>query len=314
MIERNAPWPNRLIALVYVFGILVMGGYALWHYLMGDYGRILLPAVLTLLMAGAVVLRLSNHHARYLSSYLALFSCYLLCAVELARLPGDPGLWSGLPPVLAILMLPLVPALLLNVLLAPVWLVLLGLELPDLDSLLTYAALVITGALAPWEKYRQRALDILTSPMDQECSALSTTAIVEQLHGEHQRAQLMGRPLSVLVIHLPQLKMAQEQFGVQLRGSLLECFCQVVRQVGRTQDRLGRTQASLFWLILPGTPAKGAEHLQYRLLDALNGMILVDTVAITANAGICTLRAGETSTSFETRLRIKEQHLLEART
>lgn len=311
MREAEVAWPSRLFALVYALGTLLMAGYALWQYLMGAYDRILLPAILMLLLLGATLLRLCDHPARRLSAYLVLFGCYLLFAVDLTRLDDPLGLWIGLPPALALLLLPLTPALLINVMLTPVWLTLLGADETSLEALLAYLTVVVVGALAPWEQYRQRALVERTSPHDDECSALSSSTLAERLAGEHRRAVELGRRLSALVIHLPQLEMAHEQFGPELRLTLLEQFCRVARDSCRVHDVLGRSRESRFWLLLPDTEESGALMMCGRLLAALEDTALSETGAIDARIAACTLQADESLVAFEQRLGIKEQTLME---
>ncbi|GGX90734.1 hypothetical protein GCM10007160_17750 [Litchfieldella qijiaojingensis] len=305
-------WPSRLFALIYAVGALLMLGYAAWHYLMGDFLRILLPAVLALLLLSAALLRLASQRYQRLSSYLVLISSYLLLAVELDQTTQGTALWIGLPPLLALLLLPLGPAMLLNLILAPLWLALPADDQVTQNMAFTYLAVIVLGALAPLEQRRQRALLEATDPMDSECQALNAPAIQEHLDSEFARATLLQRRLSVLVVHLPQLEMAHEQFGSRLRLELLQRFCRVAHHTCRAHDSLGRIRPSLFWLLLPDTGETGALMVRHRLLYALDATVLAETGAIASRIAVCSPYPNETRATFEQRLQIKGQALMES--
>ncbi|MFD2436770.1 hypothetical protein [Modicisalibacter luteus] len=80
---KGQRWPSFLFVLVYAIGAVLLAAYAIWHYLMGAYNDILVPASMSVLLSGAIFLRFANHDYRHLSAYLALISCYLLIAMEL---------------------------------------------------------------------------------------------------------------------------------------------------------------------------------------------------------------------------------------
>lgn len=300
--KDDSHWSAHLFFLVYTLGALLLAGYAAWQYLTGDYGNILLPALLSLLLAGAIFLRLANSEYRHLSAYLALISCYLLIAIELPRQDQQAILWLGLPPVLTLLLLPLGAALLLNLTLTPVWLVLLGSGLPLLNSALAYLALVSVATLPCWVQQRREALLRAARPYDPQCEALARHVLTERLTAEVERARAMKRPLTVLVIHLPQLEMADEQFGPALLQALLDRLCQIVRSCCRHHDLLGRHQTTLFWLLLPDTGEAGALIVRERLLTMLHRQVFAETGTVQARLHTCHLNPEETAVHFEQRL------------
>lgn len=302
MAAFNTLWPSRLFVTAYAIGALLLAGYATWHYLMGDYGEILLPALLSLLLWGAIFLRLINSDYRRLSAYLALISCYLLLAVELPRQEQLPLLWLGLPPVLTLLLLPLGPALLLNLSLTPIWLALLGNGQPLAYAALYYLALVGIASLPCWAQQRREALLRAIEPHDAQCDALSQRVLGERLVAEVERARTLKRPLAVLVVHLPQLEMADEQFGSTLLHALLDRLCRTVRASCRHHYLLGRHRTTLFWLLLPDTGEAGALIVRERLLRALGREVLAETGAIQARIRACYLHPGENAVHFEQRL------------
>ncbi|MAX31946.1 MAG: diguanylate cyclase [Halomonadaceae bacterium] len=290
---------------------LLTAGAALWHYQMGQFDRILLPAALSMALLTATLMSLGTPSARRAAAIITLLASYLLCA-ELIRNGQTPDiLWLGFPPVLTTLLLSMRYAIYVNLLMAPVWLLLNG-NGPSLIATLSYLAVSLAGALAQWEMMRQLTLDKLTSPHDPECDALSSDMIAERLPQEHKRANALGRRLSVLVIHLPQLEMAHEQFGARLRLELLQRFCQAARRSCRLDDTLGRTGESLLWMLLPGTDENDALMTRNRLLTMLNDTAISETGHLSAMVVACTLHPGESLSAFEQRLRIKERALVDS--
>nr|WP_299242744.1 diguanylate cyclase [uncultured Halomonas sp.] len=306
-------WSSRLTLLAYASGTLLVTSYAIWNYLMGAYGRILLPALLTLLLGGALFLRSINRNDYRLCAYLTLISCYLLVAIELPALGDSARLWLGLPPILTLLLLSLGSALLLNLMMAPIWLILIDQESLLLDNALHYLALVSIAALPYWLRRQRDMLLSAADTLDRQCDALSQTALTEHLHAEVERARTMQRPLSVLIIHLPQLEMADEQFGSTLLHSLLERICHTIRSGSRYHDRLGRHQTQLFWLLLPDTGEAGALIVRERLLHALGREVFAETGAIQSRIRACHLQSGEDSMHFEQRLLANGLKLMEPR-
>ncbi|MBD3898610.1 GGDEF domain-containing protein [Halomonas sp. ML-15] len=309
MTPRLESLPSRLFALVYLLAALLAAAHAGWHYLMGHYDYILLPAIGALLLVGAAIVRLADERAQRMASYMLITTSYLLLAVELLRLEQAADLWLGLPPVLALLLLPLGPALMLNLLLAPLWLLLMDVDMSLPQAALSYLALAALSTLAPWEQLRQLALLRATDPNDTQCDALSPSAIEETLQSELARAQALDRRLSVLVIHLPQLDMASEQFGPRLYRDMLQRFCQVAHHTCRSHDSLGRADGNLFWLVLPDTGDNGALMVRNRLLAALERCVLAETGPLTARIAVCTPQPSERWLAFEQRL-LRRGHAL----
>ncbi|WP_016854553.1 diguanylate cyclase domain-containing protein [Halomonas smyrnensis] len=308
MIEPNPPRP-RLFLLVLGTATLLLLGQALWFYLMGHYVRILLPALLAPVMALAALLAAAGKTPSRASAYLALICGFLLIAVELPSQSGHPALWIGLPPILTLVLLPLGPAIFLNLALTPIWLALLGDGQADADLAAAYLALVAVATLALWDRLRQRSLLQATDPLEQECRALTRTHLHERLIGEFERARLLERPMAVLLIHLPQLDMTREQFGDDTRRAMLTAFCQGVLRDCRDLDSLGREDETAFWLILPDTTESGALLVRQRLQQALEQIVLVDTGPLEVRLRLETPRAGEASPAFLTRLQAMTQAL-----
>lgn len=307
MVDDN-PAAARRFAMAYLAGALLLAGYATWHYLMGHYERILTPALLALLLLVAAVLRRVLVAWPRIPAYLALIAGYLLLALELPLLEGTPPFWVGIAPVLPLLLLPLAPALLLNVAMAPLWLLLSGQAL-DGEFALSYLAVMTLAPLALWEQRRQRALLLATDPRDPHCQALSSAGLHQHLESEFQRTALLHQPLAIVVIHLPQLEMASEQFGNRARQALLDTLCHEVARCSRRHDFLGRQRLATFWLVLPDTSESGAQLVQQRILQALETVVLIDTGPLRTRMGLCQRLPGENWQQFRQRLLDLSQRL-----
>ncbi|MDI5986065.1 diguanylate cyclase [Halomonas sp. M4R5S39] len=305
------PRPARLHALVYSTGALLLLGHALWLYLMGDYPSILLPVLLTPLMLLAALLRLGQDDHGRLSAYLVLICGYLLIAVELPQQASLAPLWLGLPAVLTLLLLPLGPAMLLNVMLVPIWLILVGDEHLDRDLTLSYLALVVVAGLTPWEFLRQQALLRATDPRDPDCPATNRETLHDRLHSECERAELLDQRLAVLLLHLPQFDMAGEQFGSRVRQALLDAVCREVDKRCRDHDLLGREGPADFWLVLPDTSENGAMLVRQRLEQSLQRTVLLEIGPIETRMTLCLLQRRESPEHFEQRLQTRTQRLAE---
>lgn len=296
----------RLHAGLYAFAALLLTGQAAWFYLTGDYARILLPALLAPLLVTAALMRLGQEETARLSAYLVLACGYLLVAMELPTQSSLALFWLGLPPVLTLLLLPLGPAMLLNLTLTPIWL-LLSDSLLDLDLVLGYLSLVMVAGLAPWEILHHRALLQATDPLDEECEAIRRSALHEHLHSECERAELLDQRLAVMVIHLPQLEMAGEQFGPAARQALLWTLCDSVARCSRDHDLLGREGEADFWLVLPDTTESGALLVRQRLEESLRRTVLLETGPVEARLTNHPLRRGESPVRFIQRLQAAVQ-------
>lgn len=301
---------SRLHAMAYACGALVLASLTAWHYLMGHYSRILPIAILAIMMSTAALMA-ENAYARRLPAYLVLISGYLAIAVEAPYLEASGALWMGVPPILATLLLPPGAALLLNVLLAPMWLFLINSVLSTPAGGLQYFTLVIISILPLGWYMQQTRLLKTTGQLDTQSGMLSRDALSERLIAEGARARVLNQSLSALVIHLPQLDMANEQFGQTAQDALLTTFCQVVQRNSRRGDAMGRHYHSVFWLLLADAGEAGALIVRERLTHALEETPLPEIGAIEAQARICHLSDDECAERFEQRLIRRGFNLLE---
>lgn len=309
MIE-SPQWSTCLRASADFIATLMLTGLAIWHYLLGEYEQIILPALLACLL---LFVTLADIRRKTVFSGWLLLLCGYMMAVD--RLPGlheSHNFWLAATITLTLLLLPLGPALLLNLLLLPLWLTLLEGGMEEWSHALPYLTLVSTLILASWEHLRQRDLARATDPTDPDCDAINRATLHERLAGEFDRAQHLNQRLAVLIMHLPQLDLASEQFGTRAQLSQLDLLCRAVRNNCRDHDFLGRENHADFWLVLPNTTESGALLVLKRLEQALDEVRLTDTGPLTLRTQLCALHRDENRDHFEQRLAIRTQSLIEA--
>lgn len=303
-------WSRTLHAVVYLAGALLLVAHALWLYLMGHYASILLPTLLAPVMLLAALLRLGHKDHARASAFLVLVCGHLLIAMEMPMHSLPAPLWIGMPPVLTLLLLPLGPATLVNILSTPMWLWL-GDGLEEIDLMLCYLTLVVVAGLVPREALRQQALLKATVPHDPECPALNRQTLHDRLYSECERALHLQQRLAVVIIHLPQLDMAGEQFGPAARQALLDSLCREVSRRCRDHDLLGRESQADFWLVLSDTSENGALMVCQRLEEALHRTILLETGPVECRLAMSLLQPQETTERFEQRLVASTHRLAE---
>ncbi|WP_417329232.1 diguanylate cyclase domain-containing protein [Halomonas cupida] len=308
---NEAPqWSVGLRAISDMIATLMLAGLALWHYLLGEYIEIILPAVLACVLLFAALADLRRKSA--FTGWLLLMCGYLMAVDRLPDLVSYHDFWLGALVPLPLLLLPIGPALLLGIVMLPVWLISLHGGIAELIHALPYLTLFGTVSLTAWEHLRQRDLARATDPTDPDCDAINRTTLHERLSGEFDRALHLNQRLAVLILHLPQLDIASEQFGPRAQLAQLDLLCRAVRTHCRNHDFLGREGHADFWLVLPNTTESGALLVLRRLEQALDEVRLTDTGPLTLCTQLCALRSGENWDHFEQRLAIRTQSLTEA--
>lgn len=279
--------PKRLMTLAYSTSIALMAGYALWLYAMGDYRDLLIPTFMTLLLISALLMHIGQGLRSYLPRTVLLCGTYsVVLGAFYYQLQVSP-IWLGLPITAAFLLLPLWAALLISITVGPLWWLFPSIASAPPAIIVGYAALTLLLALPRWEHARRRALLRATDPNDSDCNAYHIDTLKERLHSEFQRAAMLNQQLAVLVLHLPQLDMAEEQFGHRAQMALLEALCSEVNSRCRDHDLLGRADNATFWLALPDTSESGALLVRERLQRALSQRVLVETGQLEARIAAC---------------------------
>ncbi|WP_232822353.1 diguanylate cyclase [Salinicola sp. CR57] len=276
---------------------------------MRHYDLILPPTLMAIALLISVPLQYLGRLRPAVTDHILLVGGLILCALEA---PGshNPMLWLGLSITLGYLLLPPLPALLLTLLLVPLWLLLLGdahmtainLMFGWWFSLAAAALTLLPGGtralrftLRPWRDDTQPAGEFISRSLDMEVA----------------RASALDRPLSVLVLYIPQLDQAGDQFGGHMREILSASFSEVISDNSRQSDLLGEHHANVFWLILPNAGEAGAVAAAKRLSNAVTSVAHPEIGSLESFSRVCTLRAQESADRFSQRLETAANKLLE---
>jgi len=293
-----------------LLALTLLAGLTLWEYLMRHYGLILPPTLLAIALLVSIPLQRAGHLHPVVADRLFLAGGLILCALE-APSSSTPMLWLGLVVTLSFLLLTPLPALLLALVVVPGLIAMLGDEYMTLFNLalgwwLTLVAAILTlfldhpphstrFTLTPWRRDRR----------------LSGSCIRENLKIEVARAAAFDRPLSVLVVYIPQLDQASDQFGGHLREVLSASFSDVIAKNSRQSDLLGEHYANVFWLLLPNAAEPGAIAAAKRLSSTITAVTHPEIGSLESFSRVCTLQVDESAERFSQRLEVAAHRLLE---
>ncbi|AIA75841.1 diguanylate cyclase [Halomonas campaniensis] len=305
----DQPRQRHLMTFAYTASVILVAGYTFWLYGMGKYHDLLVPMFVTLLLLTALLM----HHSQALNPVLPrailLGSSYIITLAAFYSHPSISTIWIGLPTAAAFFLLPLSNAFLLTVFSSPLWWLLTRHSDASSEIIIAYTALILLMALPPWEHARQRALLRATDPNDNDCNAYHIDTLKERLHNEFLRAAMLNKRLAVLVMHLPQLDMAEEQFGSRAQTALLGALCNEVNSRCRDHDLLGRADNATFWLVLPDTSESGAMLVRERLQRALSQRVLVETGQLETRIAVCLPCRNESFERYINRLEARAKAL-----
>lgn len=303
---------SRYKLLAQLLALVLFVALAFWHYLMRHYDFILPPALLATGLLVSMPLQWLGRLRPSLADYLLLVGALILFAIE-APHTEQGMLWLGLPAVISFLLLSLPLALLLNVALVPAWLIMLGeLHISAINLSMGWWVSLTAGLLFVSFTSRQ-ALYRLRQSLSRRDYKLSAANLQESLEIEIARAKALGRPLSVLVLYIPQLDQADDQFGSHLREALSLAFSEVVSHNSRHSDLLGEYRSNVFCLVLPNSDEPGALVVAKRLAKAVAAISRPETGPLESYSRVCTLQNGEAATHFINRLDAAATKLLEPR-
>ncbi len=298
----------KLVAQLLTLVLLV--GLALWEHLMRHYDLILPPTLLAIALLVSIPLQWLGRLRSVVADHVLLAGGLTLCAVEA---PGsdDPMLWLGLSIILGFLLLTLLPALLLALCLVPAMLTLLGDEhITALNLILGWWLALVAATLLVLLNHPSRAQRFTLRSWRRD-KRLSIACIRASLKIEIARASALDQPLSVLVVYIPQLDQAGDQFGGQLREVLSSNFSHAVSDNSRQSDLLGEYNANVFWLILPNTAEPGAIAAAKRLSEVVTMVAHPEIGSLESYSRVCTLQAQESVEHFSKRLEAAANKLLE---
>lgn len=126
--------------------------------------------------------------------------------------------------------------------------------------------------------------------------AFNRRAFLDAAYREQARAKRHGYPVSVVVLDLDRFKAINDTHGHAAGDGVLVHFVQVMQQMMRASDVLGRMGGEEFAVLLPQTALDGALAIADRLraaIEATPAPHAPHPIAFTVSAGVSEVAAGE---------------------
>lgn len=115
---------------------------------------------------------------------------------------------------------------------------------------------------------------------------------------ELSRSDRNARPLSVILMDLDLFKQINDEFGHSVGDDVLQKVADILRQVGRDIDIVGRWGGEEFMLICTDTTLEGAIALAERLRAMVASYVFPEVGHKTASMGVSSYRVGDNSRSL----------------
>lgn len=168
------------------------------------------------------------------------------------------------------------------------------------STVMLVTSLLIAGVLtAAFARSRGRLTDALVdgATHDDLTRCLTRRAFYDRLDHELARSRRYGKPFSVFLADLDNLKMLNDHWGHESGDEALRLLSGALRSEARGTDLVGRLGGDEFGVILPETSAADAAGVAERLLGAVRDAD--GAVSVTASIGSATWQGpGETTASL----------------
>jgi diguanylate cyclase (GGDEF)-like protein len=109
---------------------------------------------------------------------------------------------------------------------------------------------------------RVAMFDTLTSTLNQK-------AFLNFSRGELERARRGQTPLSLIALDIDHFKAINDKYGENIGNDVLTVIAQTIREKSRPYDGVGRYEADMFLIILPGVIGQDAEKIAQRAIKGI---------------------------------------------
>ncbi|MGB5446406.1 MAG: GGDEF domain-containing protein, partial [Psychromonas sp.] len=157
----------------------------------------------------------------------------------------------------------------------------------------------------------QKKKEKLITQMEQTNSKLKTMAIMDsvtnifnrryisqKLTEEFRKANIFYTPLSIVMLDIDHFKKVNDKFGHQFGDLVLHRVSQMIKEVIRDSDFLGRYGGEEYLLILPNTSLHNAILLGERIRSAIESLTWIKSGLSVTISGGCAEYNGQTETEF----------------
>ena len=138
--------------------------------------------------------------------------------------------------------------------------------------------------------------DTLTGTLNQK-------AFLRFSSGELERARRGQTPLSLIALDIDNFKAINEKYGQNIGNDVLSVIAKAIRDKSRPYDGVGRYEADMFMIILPGVIGQDAEKIAERIIKGIlnTNITLLDgrEIKVGLSAGIVSTMRITVSTEIE---------------
>ena len=139
--------------------------------------------------------------------------------------------------------------------------------------------------------------DTLTGTLNQK-------AFLRFSSGELERARRGQTPLSLIALDIDNFKAINDKYGQNIGNDVLSVFAKAIREKSRPYDGVGRYEADMFMIILPGVIGQDAEKIAERIIKGIlnTNITLLDgrEIKVGVSAGVVATMRITVSTEVET--------------
>lgn len=281
-----------------------------WHQ-----GHVLLAALLVLFcINAAVVIALLRWRDIYFLGGRLFPLLAILSATYSTAINGHAGLYWAYPASVAVFfLLPLREATVCNVVFVAAISVVSFSRFPETDFWRITFSLGLTSVFVmvfAWlvGKLQDELTRLATT--DPLTGCLNRSQLADILNNQIQLRERYERVSSLVLVDLDYFKAINDRWGHIAGDRVLQEVSQRLRKRLRESDQLFRVGGEEFMLVLPETRQKDADLLAQQLLTNISAGPFVDTIKVTASAGVAEVSRGET---WSTWLNRADQALYEAK-
>lgn len=152
--------------------------------------------------------------------------------------------------------------------------------------------------------------DTLTGTLNQK-------AFLVFSRGELERARRGQAPLSLISLDIDNFKAINEKYGENIGNDVLAFIAQAIREKSRPYDGMGRYEADLFLIALPGVIGQDAEKIADRIIKAIlnTNISLLDgrEIKVGISAGVVCSTRITVATEMETMVNQAKEALSHAK-
>jgi diguanylate cyclase (GGDEF)-like protein len=134
--------------------------------------------------------------------------------------------------------------------------------------------------------------------------ALNQQAFLIFSRGELERARRGQAPLSLIALDIDNFKTINDKYGENIGNDVLTVISRGIREKSRPYDGVGRYEADMFLIVLPGVIGQDAEKIAERILKGIlnTNISLLDgrEINVGLSAGIVSATRITTATEMET--------------